>query len=329
MQTVLSIRSETAGAVYVNGRLAGEVDPDHSVTLPVSPFGALILEHRPFSTGFLPLTLRIPISQGAPLVASLPDARLFAALWPDGLIELELRPERPPDTHPTRFLGYAGETRVSVSSSFVFCESSSGFFSYPLPDGASPPSMTALPSGALLCGALADSAQYALVLAPDGASCPLSLTGQSVSLLESGAVRVVRLLEDVVGRALLETWVCDRSNWRCAASEPVWGSGAPTWPTTPESTAIAALEAAQLGYSTEAAAYFSPLCPCDDLLKVAATYDGCTPLRVPLLSGEPAVGLTRLEGGLLRIIPAIYRASPGGPHGWQLDSMRIADETSP
>lgn len=329
MQTVLSIRSETAGVVYVNGRLAGEVDPDRSVTLPVSPFGALILEHRPFSAGFLPLTLRIPISQGAPLVASPPDARLFAALWPDGLIELELRPERPPDAHPPRFLGYAGETRVSVSSSFVFCESPAGFFSYPLPDGAAPPSLTVLPSGAMLCGALPNSAQYALVLAPDGSSCPLALTGQSVAPLDGGAIRVVRSLEDAIGRAMLETWVCDRQDWRRAASEPVWASGAPVWPSTPESTAIAALEAAQLGYRAEAAAYFSPLYPCDDLLKAAAACDGCVPLRAPLLSGEPAVGLTRLDGGLLRIIPAIYRASPGGPHGWQLDSMRIADETSP
>lgn len=324
MQTVLLIRSETAGAVYVNGRLAGDVDSQHPASLPVSPFGAIILEYRPFTSGYLPLALRIPLSQGKPMMKEADDPRIYAALWPDGLIELELIPEKSPSALPPRFLGQAGDVRVFASGSSVLCETPSGSFSHPLPHSASAPAFTPLQAGLLLSGTLPDSSQYALVLSHDGASCPLTLTGQSLSLLESGALRIIRPLGDSVGHARLETWTCTPpQNWQCIAAEPMWTTGAPNWPSTPEAIAVAAIEAAQLGYRAEAAAYFSLSCPCGDILDAVSAYDGCTPLRSPLLSGEPAVGLMKMEGGLLQITPAVYRASPGGPHGWQIDSMQL------
>lgn len=328
MQTMLLVRSETAGAVYINGRLTGDVDAAHPAALPVSPFGAVIIEYRPFMAGYLPVTLRIPLSQGKPMMGDADDPRLFAALWPDGLIELEIIPEPLPSASPPRFIGQAGDIRLFHAGSSVLCESPAASHTYPLPGGASPPTFTPLPSGLLLSGTLPDSARYALVLTPDGASCPLTLTGENLSLPEGGMLRIVRPLGDSVGHALTETWAPSPQGWRCTAAEPMWASGAPHWPDTPEATAIAAVEAAQLGLNSEAASYFSPACPCGAILSAVASLDGCTPLRTPLLSGETAVGLMKMEGRLLRITPIIYHASPGGPHGWQIDSMYLPDSFS-
>lgn len=322
MQTVLLIRSASAGAVYANGRLVGDIDPDRSVSLPVSPFGPVIVEFRPFQPGLLPLTLRIPFSQGVPLVGE-SDQRYCAALWPDGLVEIELLPEPSALSVPPRLIAQSGETRLFMTGFSILAESPAGSFLHPLPDGASTPTVTPLPTGLLLSGSLPDASQYALILSPDGAACPLALTGQSLSLLEGGALRIIRSMDDTVGHAALETWASTPQGWQRVSSEPMWASGSPSWPSTPESTAIAAVEAAQLGHSSEAAAYFSPAFPCADLLRTVAACDGCTPLRAPLLSGESAIGLMKMEQGLLRIHPLVYRASPGGSHGWQIDFMRL------
>jgi len=299
--------------------MAGETDEKHPLCLPVSPFGALILEMRPFDPGLLPLTLRLPLSRGAPILSA-PDPRMSIALWPGGVIEIELIPLRMPA--PARFLLQSGGVRFFIQEGaqpVLRCETAASVYTHSLPEGANAPALTPLPDSLLLTGERSCGDQYALVLAPDASSLLLSVTGKNIELLEGGAaLRLMHAFGDTAGHASLETWAAFPSGWQLSSSEPMWEHGAPVRPPTPEATAIAAIEAAQLGLAREAAAFFSPTCPYAELLARLQEYDGCTPLRYPLPSGESAVGLMKLRDSVLHIIPAKYTSQPGGPYGAHL-----------
>lgn len=328
MQTVVMIRSGTPGTVWMNGRLVGETDAEHAVTLPVSPFGAIYVEHHPYEAEYLPISLRIPFSQGAPLMNGTDDPRVFAALWPDGVTEVELIPKRVPAGVAPRCIGQTDRTRVSVGNGCVTCESADGTFTHSLPEDAAEPRLTPLPDCLVLIGALNEADGYVVILSSDGAKLLLSLTGQNPVITGDGALRILHPFNDLIGHAALETWRGNAQGWQCVHSEPMWVSGAPAWPSTPEGVVIAAMEAAQRGDTAEAQSCFSPACPCAEILRRAAAFDGCTPLRAPLLSGETAVGVLKLKKGLLRVLPVTYRASPGGQFGWQLDSVKLPDAFS-
>lgn len=310
------LQTATAGAVCLNGRMAGEVDAQHPLPLPVSPFGTLTIELRPYEPGVLPLSLRLPLTHGMP-APDHPDPRMSIALWPGGILEIELLPEHLPA--PARFIAQTDSLRFFYqdgSPPHLLCDGAKLSHKYPLPHSALPPSLTPLPGALLLTGECGDGDSYALLLAPDAASLLLSVTGRNITPLDGGAaLRLIRPAGDSVGHASLETWACAPSGWRLAASEPVWAQGAPVRPTTPEATAIAAVEAAQLGRMQEAAAYFAPETPHADPLERAAGFDGCVPLRYPLPGGLPAVGLMRLKDHFLQIVPAVYAHRPGGLNG--------------
>lgn len=94
MQPVLLITSTVPGMLWVNGRMAGELDEGHSVAQPVSPQGPVYLQHFPARPGYLPLTRRFTLSGGRVLPASLAGAQgLWAVAWPGGALEIELTPE--------------------------------------------------------------------------------------------------------------------------------------------------------------------------------------------------------------------------------------------
>ena len=94
MQPTLIAASAVPGLIYVNGRLIGEVEEGRPQTLPVSPFGAVYLEHRPLGRSHLPMTQRVTFSGGKPVPESLEQAQgVEAVLWPGSLLEVELTPE--------------------------------------------------------------------------------------------------------------------------------------------------------------------------------------------------------------------------------------------
>ena len=296
--------------------MAGEADQEHPLSLPVSPFGALVIELRPFDAGFLPLALRIPLSRGAPVLTG-PDSRLSAALWPGGVLEIELLPERLPA--PPRFIAQTGGMRLcwqDGSPPLLRCESAALVREYPLPDGALTPGLLPAANALFLTGERSCGDQYALVLAPDASSLLLSVTGKDITPVSGGAaLRLTHPFGDSMGHAALETWAPTPAGWQITASEPLWEHGAPIRPLTPEATAVAALEAAQLGLIQEAAAFCAPAVPHADILRRAAEFDGCVPLRYALPSGQSAVGLLKLRDHFLHVTPVLYAAQPGGMYG--------------
>ena len=328
MQTVLLIRSDEAGMVYLNGRLAGETDGEHPLALPVSPFGALFVELRPYSPGFLPLAVRLPLSHGAPVIEE-PDPRMCIALWPDGVVELELAPQALPSPHMPEPIGRTGEISfLYTDAPALLCSTPSGSFTHPLPEGALKPSASSVPSGVLFLGGLKDGGQYAAALGHDASALLLSVTGKSIIPLEDGSgLRLLHAYGDSVGHASLETWTASPQGWRMTLAEPMWEHGAPIRPDTPAAAAEAAVEAAQLGLMSEAMSYFAPAVSCTEALGRAAGFDGCVPLRAPLPDGRPAIGLMKMKNHVLTIVPAYYTASSGGAASpWQLTGLEIHED---
>ena len=329
MQSVLMIRAHTGGLVYLNGRMAGEAGREHPLTLPVSPNGTILLELRPFQMGYLPFTVRFSLTSGKPRLPH-PDPRVYAACWPDALIELELRPERIPA--PAQILFREGGICFSYMDAcppVLRCDTDSASFFHPLPDGALPPVLRPFPSARLLTGTLRSSDQYALILSDDAAHLLCTLVGRNISVLpDNASVRFIRPLGDTAGHAFLETWSNTADGWACTWSEPMWADGMPTRPQTPVDTALAAVEAAQLHLAGEAMSYCSARWGASDIFSLLAEYDGCTRLRVPLSDGSDAVGVTKLEDGILRVLPVRYTASRGGTYGaWQLESLEVDKST--
>ena len=81
MQPTLIAASAVPGLIYVNGRLIGEVEEGRPQTLPVSPFGAVYLEHRPLGRSHLPMTQRVTFSGGKPVPESLEQAQGVCWRW--------------------------------------------------------------------------------------------------------------------------------------------------------------------------------------------------------------------------------------------------------
>ncbi len=332
MQTILVLQSASAGVIYLNGRMLGEIDKEHTLSAPVSPTGALILQMYPFERDLLPLALRLALSRGVPLLNETPDPRYSAALWHESVLELELTPQRLPFADSERFLFEVSGIRFFILGTDppqLICEAPSGTFLYLLPHGAQQPAVTPLQNALLLSGRLEGDDEYALLLSNDASQELLSLTGRSISLLEDrNTLRLLRPLGDIVGHAQLETWQNADKGWMLVESEPMWLNGSPNLPQTPEETAVAAVEAAQLGVLQEAQSYCAPLSDCMEVLKRAQNYSGCVPLRYPLPGGEAAVGLMKMDGALLRITPLYYQAVRGGIHGaWQLQAMRLVENS--
>ena len=61
---VLYISPDTAGLIYINGRLAGECDAQSPLSIPVAPQGAVYIEYHPLCAGVLGAARRLNLSGG-------------------------------------------------------------------------------------------------------------------------------------------------------------------------------------------------------------------------------------------------------------------------
>ena len=94
------VYSDVPGLICVNGRLVGETG-ETPLAVPVSPRGAVYLEHRPMARGCLPLAGRVTFSGGRALPESITQG-LWALCWPSGVVEVEMKPERLEEAETTR-----------------------------------------------------------------------------------------------------------------------------------------------------------------------------------------------------------------------------------
>lgn len=332
MQPVLVIESPVSGLVYVNGRLIGEVSENGGVSLPVAPWGAVYVEHRPLTTGYLPIARRITLSAGRPVVEALEaQSGVAAVCWPGGVIDLELTPERV-DAAPERaqqaqvedfFLRLlaGANPRVEVYRADLYGEQV-------LPSGAQPPEAQAIGGFLYLTGSTA-CGQYVRIFSPELVPA-LSVDAREIELSPDGAVRALIDLNDSVGHARLMTWTQSGEGMQVSSIETLWGSGVPNWPESPQDTALAAAEAILEEMAQEAEGYFAPsalgeLYAAQEAIRSSG---GVTKMKYPLLDGRQAVGLLRLESrSCASVSPLYYHALPmGGSQGtWRLDRFNVAE----
>lgn len=332
MQPVLIVESPIEGLLYINGRLAGEVNSRGRISLPVAPWGAVYVQHHPLVPGYLPIARRIALSAGRPVAEGNAGQRGIATVcWPNGAIDLEVVPDRmagePSRTHHAQVndiqlrLVDGEPSRIEVYRAEAYNEQL-------LPSGAQPPELQVIDGFLYACGET-DNGRYARIFAPD-LSPALSIDAREIELSSDGAVRALIEQGDLVGHAKLMTWAQAGDQLQATSSETLWAEGKPRWPDTPQDTALAAAEAILLDLQEEAEAYFAPnalgdLYAAREAIRAAG---GATKLRYPLIDGRQAVGLIQVEApNCATILPLYYHALPmGGSQGtWRLDRFALRE----
>ena len=309
MQSVLILTSAVPGLAALSGRAVGEVDESHTLTLPVSPYGTVWLEHRPFSPRFLPTAHRLTFSAGMLMPESLPgDAPLAAVCWPGGQCEVEFLPPPAPDASP-RIARTEGGLTLARWGNTLFVDAGDGQpraltlprdaeAELPAPTGGGHP---------CLAGKRTGGGEYLLPL-PEGAP----ILAQTVRPTEGGVEAFVPE-GDFAGHGRLETWQWAGDALHLARTELLWADGAPRWPRTPEETALCALQAARLGLAQEAQGYLAPTAECREAFALARESGGAVALPWGMPGGIPCVGLlSRPQGPVLTVSPVAYSAERTG-----------------
>jgi hypothetical protein len=296
VQPVLCIGCGIEGLVYINGRLAGETGPQTPLSVPVTPGGCVYLEYRPLLPGYLPLCRRLTL--GGDMEAG---EGLYVLVWPSGVIEVEVSPEKQENRDAQRELA--------------------------LPDYALEPEEIRRGESILCVGNCRDGGRYLAAFDTWG-RCALEARGDESYFTQSGDMRLFRRENDVVGHACLLTYREENGALALAERENMWAPGGPVWPDSPEKTALAAVEAAMLGLWDEAEGYFlmEKWSACRKTLKDCCAYECAAPMRFPMPDGRSAIALCRATGERCGEVRAMYyHAVPGGgPQGmWQLDRIGI------
>lgn len=317
MQPTLVIIVPIPGMIYVNGRFLGEATPDLPLFAPVSPFGAVYLEYRPLEPGHLPLARKIVMSSGLPLPDVLAED-VYAIRWPGGITEVELSPPKDSAEITESFvldgvsfkLVRGNHSRIEVGS-----------LSCAFPADAHSPQLHRLP-GCIAITAESGDGRCLLTLSPDLSLQTGFLRADRLEINSGGAITAVTSKGDFAGHAVLEKWQADSAGLRLISSEPTWLDGAPRIPSTPEETAVAAVEAALQGHFDEAEQYLSPALrarhPLDAVGGLGFT---CLTMKYGFPGNRPCVGLLKVETGSCATVSPVYYQTEGAGSRYQLTEL--------
>lgn len=87
---ILRIESAVRGVLMVNGQFCGPLDGEGQA-FPASPDAEVYIQLFPFDPAVRPLTAELHL-RGGTVERLAPQEHAYALLWPDGIIQLELRP---------------------------------------------------------------------------------------------------------------------------------------------------------------------------------------------------------------------------------------------
>lgn len=325
MQPTLAITAPAPGLLSINGRFYGEISPDEPLFAPVHGFGAVYLEYRPLLPGWQSMARKLVLSGGAPMADSLAQADdLYAVRWPGGVIEIELSPRQEiEDTSEQLDLNGLScrivrgrESRIEI-----------GALSCAFPPNGLTPQLQHLPGCAALIGDV-DGERYILTLVPDFSRQTGFLRADRIDFEAPDVLRAVALRRDTAGHATLERWQLDGVGLMLLSSEPAWEDGAPRLPQSPESAALAAIEAALLGFFDEADSHLTPALRARySLDAVGEMCEMCLPMKYAPPEGRPCIGLLQVDGGnSASVRPLYYQAVQSGGR-WLVSDFSI-DELS-
>lgn len=319
MQPIAVITAPAAGLIYINGRLAGELDNERPLILPVNPHGVLYMEFRPFARRWRSSAHRFSFKGGNLELSGDADA-CYVIIWPGSIYEIAVTPL----------------TAVPAESEFATMDGMSvamlrgdasllrvGQSAIALPDGARLPHAHISVNGAELYIGKAGEDEYVAAFASGDLRPIDSLTARRVEHEEGGMLRAFNIMEDTVGHARMDTYKPSSSALALVASEYMWANGAPQWPQSAESTMLAALEAEFLSLHSEAEAYLAPQLRGQNLLSsLISEYDAAIPLRYSIPDAHPGAALLRRTSPRTAHARAVhFHALPeGGAQGtWQID----------
>ena len=96
MHRILLIESAVRGLLYVNGQFCGPLEEDGQA-FPMGRDAEIYIQLIPFDERIRPVTAELHTGGGAISRLS-PGERCYALVWPDGIVQLELRPDGAPDS---------------------------------------------------------------------------------------------------------------------------------------------------------------------------------------------------------------------------------------
>ena len=126
MVQMLMIESGVRGLLMVNGQFCGPVDGEGQA-FPAGQSAEIYMQLFPFDESAAPLTAELRLREGR-IERLEPRTRCFALVWPDGVIQLELRPQdevQAPDLSgyhaavPLRFAPLAASERFDERAGLV------------------------------------------------------------------------------------------------------------------------------------------------------------------------------------------------------------------
>ena len=319
MQPTLVITTPVPGLIHINGRFAGEASAEAPVFAPVAAFGPAYLECRPLQPGWLPMARRLVLSGGAPMAESLEQSDdVFAIRWPGGIIEIELTPARDAAerAEPLALEGLNGrlirgrECRLELDG--LVC---------PLPADAHAPELHRFGDAIALLGQAGDG-QYLLTFSGDPLRQTSFLRADRIDFEPPQTVRALTDRRDVAGHGLLERWLLNASGLALISSEPVWMDDAPRQPASPEQAALAALEAALLGFTEEAAGYFVPTAAERfPLERIGDLGEMALPMKYGSPGGAPSVGLLHVESANTALVRPVFCHAVQTGGQWRLTQL--------
>ena len=320
MQTVAAITAPVRGLVYINGRFAGECGPESPLIMPVSPQCTLYGEFHPLDPRYLPCACALKITGGLLISESVEDGA-YAVIWPGGVIEIEFAP-RSAFQPESEFANLDGVPVAIIRGEASLLRVAGN--SMALPAGAALPDRRISSACEIFMGDSGEGRYLACFETGSFRALDVILAGR-METDESGHVRALTDLNDVVGHMRIDTWEITPDGPRLASSEFAWAQGAPQWPRDAAGAARAACEAAILGLTAEAEAYLTPQIRGTGLLsRVCDGAEACVFLNYAPPSAKRAVGLMRRKSPRCgQVDPVYYNAFPdGGVQGpWLIEIL--------
>ena len=91
MHRILYIESACRGLLMVNGQFCGPLEGEGQA-FPMGNYLEAYIQFFPFKEGVMPVTAALQM-RGGQLIRLEPEEKCFALIWPDGVIQLEIRAE--------------------------------------------------------------------------------------------------------------------------------------------------------------------------------------------------------------------------------------------
>ncbi len=330
MQPLLVIRCDRAGIVYLNGVFCGEANGAQG--FPLRGDACAYVEYSALDGQALPVAIALTFDQGR-LTTPLPPTA-YAVVWPDNVIELEIRPISlpiAPDSAQTKQSIPCGDgelTHRCAHGEDTLCWRGEPLCE--LPQGMRDIQSQAFAQGMLVWGKHADGAcAVCIALHGDAPVARGQLRAQSLSVESGDTLIAIEARDDIVGHADSVSYRFNADGFSQVGRRPGWAQGAPRWPRTADDTLCAYLQALRMGLADEATRYLTPEAAAMLTAAPLPVFDAVVSLPHPLLAAPPdcplAQGILHVRQPNLGVVRAVCAHAVPSQHAqgsWLLDRVQ-------